>query len=142
MGLFIVCKSSCTRASTCLYFFSVLFYSSIRSAEIYFKGSPIIYYSPMIFQMAGIVSNTESILPAIIIGAVNVLACFVSVILLDKVGRRKLYMIGISGMIPSLALLSACFFFRQQLGASFPYFAVLSIVCFIIFIAISLAPLG
>jgi MFS transporter, SP family, galactose:H+ symporter len=108
-----------------------------------FSGvNTIIYYSPIIFRMAGIVSNTASILPAIIIGSVNVLACFVSVILLDKVGRRRLYMIGISGMIPSLALLGACFYFKEALGASLPVFAVLSIVCYIIFIAISLAPLG
>jgi len=102
----------------------------------------IIYYPPIIFQMAGIVSNTASIVPAIIIGAVNVVACFISVILLDKVGRRKLYMIGICGMISSLALLGACFYFKESLGASLPVFAVLSIVCYIIFIAISLAPLG
>lgn len=108
-----------------------------------FSGvNTIIYYSPIIFKMAGIVSNTGSILPAIIIGAVNVCACFLSILLLDKVGRRKLYMIGISGMIPSLALLGACFYFKEQLGASLPVFAVLSIVCYIIFIAISLAPLG
>jgi SP family galactose:H+ symporter-like MFS transporter len=108
-----------------------------------FSGvNTIIYYSPIIFKMAGIVSNTASIVPAIIIGTVNVLACFVSVILLDKVGRRKLYMIGIWGMIPSLALLGICFHFKEALGVSLPIFAVLSIVCYIIFIAISLAPLG
>lgn len=108
-----------------------------------FSGvNTIIYYSPIIFRMAGIVSNTASILPAIIIGTVNVLACFVSVILLDKVGRRKLYMIGIWGMIPSLAVLGTCFYFKEALGATLPIFAVLSIVCYIVFIAISLAPLG
>ncbi len=108
-----------------------------------FSGvNTIIYYSPIIFQMAGIVSNTASIVPAIIIGSVNVVACFVSVVLLDRVGRRKLYMIGIWGMIPSLSLLGACFYFKEALGASLPFFAVASIVCFIIFIAISLAPLG
>lgn len=108
-----------------------------------FSGvNTIIYYSPIIFKMAGIVSNTDSILPAIIIGTVNVLACLLSVLLLDRVGRRKLYMVGIWGMIPSLTLLGACFYFREQLGASLPIFAVLSIVCYIIFIAISLAPLG
>jgi len=108
-----------------------------------FSGvNTIIYYSPMIFKMAGVVSNTDSIVPAIIIGAVNVLACFLSVLLLDRVGRRRLYMIGISGMIPSLAVLGACFYFKDQLGASLPVFAIVSIVCYIIFIAISLAPLG
>jgi SP family galactose:H+ symporter-like MFS transporter len=70
--------------------------------------------------MAGIVSNTESILPAVIIGVVNVVACFVSVLLLDKVGRRKLYMIGISGMTPSLALLGTCFYFKTFLERACP----------------------
>ena len=108
-----------------------------------FSGvNTIIYYSPIIFKMAGIVSNTQSIIPSIIIGGVNVMACLLSVFLLDKVGRRKLYFIGISGMIPSLALLGACFYFKEALGSSLPVFAVLSIVSYIIFIAISLAPLG
>lgn len=108
-----------------------------------FSGvNTIIYYSPIIFEMTGIVSNTESILPSILIGSVNVLACFVSVILLDKLGRRKLYLIGISGMIPSLILTGCCFFFKDQLGASLPYFAVFTIASFIIFINISLSPLG
>ena len=102
----------------------------------------IIYYSPIIFKMAGIVSNTDSILPAIVIGTVNVLACLTAVILLDRAGRRKMYMIGISGMIPSLILSGCCFYFKDQLGASLPYFAVISISCFIIFINISLSPLG
>lgn len=108
-----------------------------------FSGvNTIIYYSPIIFKMAGIVSNTQSIIPAIIIGVMNVLACLLSVFLLDRTGRRKLYMIGIWGMIPSLALLGICFHFKEALGASLPVFAVLSIVCYIFFIAISLAPLG
>ncbi len=108
-----------------------------------FSGvNTIIYYSPIIFEMTGIVSNTQSILPSIVIGSVNVLACFASVILLDKLGRRKLYLIGISGMIPSLILTGCCFFFKDQLGASLPYFAVTTIASFIIFINISLSPLG
>ena len=108
-----------------------------------FSGvNTIIYYSPIIFKIAGIVSNTATIIPAIIIGSVNVMACLLSVFLLDKVGRRKLYFVGLCGMIPSLALLGACFHFKEALGSSLPVFAILSIVCYIIFIAISLAPLG
>ena len=108
-----------------------------------FSGvNTIIYYSPIIFGMAGIVSNTQSILPAIVIGVVNVLSCLLSIFLLDRVGRRRLYIVGISGMIPSLALMGLCFFFKDALGDSLPYFAVLSIVFYIVFIAISLAPLG
>jgi MFS transporter, SP family, galactose:H+ symporter len=108
-----------------------------------FSGvNTIIYYSPIIFKMAGITSNSASILPAIVIGIVNVAACFISVLYLDKAGRRKLYLIGISGMIPSLVLAGVCFFFRDRLGSSLIYLSVGSIVCFIFFINISLSPLG
>jgi SP family galactose:H+ symporter-like MFS transporter len=108
-----------------------------------FSGvNTIVYYSPIIFKMAGITSNSASILPAIVIGVVNVAACFISVLYLDKAGRRRLYLIGISGMIPSLVLAGACFFFRDRLGSSLIYLSVGSIVCFIFFINISLSPLG
>jgi MFS transporter, SP family, galactose:H+ symporter len=108
-----------------------------------FSGvNTIIYYSPMIFKMAGITGNAASILPAIIIGVVNVIACVISVFCLDKAGRRKLYMIGIYGMIPSLALAGLCFFLKDRLGSSLIYLSVLSIICFIFFINISLSPLG
>lgn len=108
-----------------------------------FSGvNTIIYYSPIIFKMAGITSNQASILPAIVIGIVNVAACFISVLYLDKAGRRRLYLIGISGMIPSLLLAGICFFYRDRLGSSLIYLSVGSIVCFIFFINISLSPLG
>jgi sugar porter (SP) family MFS transporter len=108
-----------------------------------FSGvNTIIYYSPIIFKMAGITGNSASILPAIVIGIVNVGACFVSVLYLDKAGRRRLYLIGISGMIPSLVLAGVCFFFRDRLGSSLIYLSVGSIICFIFFINISLSPLG
>jgi sugar porter (SP) family MFS transporter len=108
-----------------------------------FSGvNTIIYYSPIIFKMAGLIGNTASIVPSIIIGVVNVLACVVSVIFLDKVGRRKLYRIGIIGMILSLAVAGTCFLFKERLGSSLIYLSVLSIVSFIMFINISLSPLG
>jgi MFS transporter, SP family, galactose:H+ symporter len=108
-----------------------------------FSGvNTIVYYSPIIFKMAGITGNSASIVPAIVIGIVNVAACFISVLYLDKVGRRRLYLIGISGMIPSLVLAGVCFFFRDRLGSSLIYLSVGSIVCFIFFINISLSPLG
>lgn len=108
-----------------------------------FSGvNTIIYYSPIIFKMAGISGNSASIIPAIIIGVVNVGACVVSVLLLDKTGRRKLYLIGICGMIPSLVLTGCCFFFRDRLGGSLVYLSVLSLISFIFFINISLSPLG
>ena len=102
----------------------------------------IIYYSPKIFKIAGIESNTLTILPSILLGAVNVLFTVVSILLLDKLGRRPLYFIGMVGMIVGLVGVGLSFFFEDSLGDSLSYFTVASMFIYIIFFAVSLGPLG
>jgi SP family galactose:H+ symporter-like MFS transporter len=102
----------------------------------------IIYYSPKIFKMAGIESNTLTILPSILLGTVNVLFTVVSIMLLDKLGRRPLYFIGLIGMIAGLVGVGLSFFFEESLGSSLKYFTVASMFIYIIFFAVSLGPLG
>ncbi len=102
----------------------------------------IIYYSPKIFKIAGIESNTLTILPSILLGAVNVLFTVVSIMLLDKLGRRPLYFIGMVGMIVGLCGVGLSFFFEDSLGDSLKYFTVASMFLYIIFFAVSLGPLG
>jgi SP family galactose:H+ symporter-like MFS transporter len=102
----------------------------------------IIYYSPVIFKMAGFVSNTESILPAVIVGAVNVTFTFVAIALLDKVGRRPIFFVGLGGMIIALGALGLSFFFQDALGDSIKIFTVTSMLVYIMFFAVSLGPLG
>jgi len=102
----------------------------------------IIYYSPKIFKMAGIESNTLTILPAILLGAVNVLFTVVSILLLDKLGRRPLYFIGMIGMVIALFGVGLSFFFEESLGDSLAYFTVGAMFLYIIFFAVSMGPLG
>ena len=102
----------------------------------------IIYYSPKIFKMAGIESNTLTILPSILLGSVNVLFTVVSIMLLDKLGRRPLYFIGMIGMIIGLCGVGLSFFFENTLGDSLAKFTVASMFIYIIFFAVSLGPLG
>jgi len=102
----------------------------------------IIYYSPKIFKMAGIESNTLSILPSILLGAVNVLFTVVSILLLDKLGRRPLYFIGMSGMVIALVCVGLSFFLESTLGDKLATFTVASMFLYIIFFAVSMGPLG
>ena len=102
----------------------------------------IIYYSPVIFKMAGFVSNTDSILPAVIVGAVNVLFTVVSIALLDRVGRRPIFFVGLTGMTVALVALGLSFFFQDALGDSLKVFTVASMLLYIMFFALSLGPLG
>ena len=52
-------------------------------------GNAIMFYAPILFQTVGIKSN-GSLLSAVITGLVNVLSTFVSIFLVDRLGRRKL----------------------------------------------------
>lgn len=102
----------------------------------------IIYYSPVIFKMAGFVGNTESIVPAVIVGVVNVLFTVVSMLLIDRLGRRPIYFIGTAGMVLALVALGGAFFFQDLIGPSTKYLTVISILVYIMFFALSLGPLG
>ncbi|MGZ3708293.1 MAG: sugar porter family MFS transporter [Bdellovibrionota bacterium] len=100
----------------------------------------IIYYAPTIFQLAGFDSAAQSILATAGVGAVNVLMTIVSVRLLDRTGRRPLLLVGIAGMITSLAALGFVF----QLGshsAALGWLAVISVMLYVGSFAISLGPI-
>jgi sugar porter (SP) family MFS transporter len=108
-----------------------------------FSGiNTIIYYSPIIFQMAGFTSNAASIAPAVVVGTVNVLFTFVSIALLDRVGRRPLYLVGFCGLIVALVSLGLSFQFQAQLGDAAKWATVGSMLLFCAFFAMSLGPLG
>jgi sugar porter (SP) family MFS transporter len=108
-----------------------------------FSGiNTIIYYAPIIFQMAGFTSNAESIAPAVVIGVVNVLFTFVSIALLDRVGRRPLYLVGFSGLVVALLSLGLSFELQAALGAAAKWATVGSMLVFCAFFALSLGPLG
>ena len=65
-----------------------------------------------------------------------------SVYFVDRLGRRKLYFIGLSGIVVSLLLLGLCFVYVNQLGDSVKWVAILLIFCYVAFFAISIGPLG
>lgn len=69
----------------------------------------IVYYTPIIMQMAGFKSASDAILTTLIIGSINVLFAVGAVPLLDRVGRRRLLLISIGGMFVCLALLGYYF---------------------------------
>jgi len=100
----------------------------------------IVYYSPVIFKMAGIQSNTMSILPSLIIAVFVLLATIFSIYLIDKLGRRKIFFIGLSGMI--LSLFATGLSFHMGLGDNLKYFALGTILLYNSFYAFSLGPLG
>ena len=102
----------------------------------------VIYYSPKIFLMAGFDGTVAAIWASVGVGVVNVIFTVVSVYFVDRLGRRKLYFIGLSGIVVSLLILGLCFVFVNQLGDSVKWVAIVLIFCYVAFFAISIGPLG
>lgn len=98
----------------------------------------VIYYSPKIFLAAGFEGAEAAIAASVIVGVVNVIFTIVALFIIDRLGRRKLYFIGLTGI--TVALISMGLGFMIE-GVS-KWFLVISMLVYIAFFAISLGPLG
>lgn len=102
----------------------------------------IMYYCPKIFLMAGFADNVTAIGASVGVGVVNVLFTLVSIYFIDRLGRRKLFFIGMTGIVVTLLALGACFTLQQQLGEIGKWVSILLVFLYIAFFAISIGPLG
>lgn len=100
----------------------------------------IIYYAPTIFEFAGFSSHKVSILATVGVGLVNVLMTLVAIWFLDRLGRKPLLYIGMTGMAISLGILGFAFNTPTMAG-SLKLLTVLSVVGYIASFAISLGPI-
>lgn len=100
----------------------------------------IIYYSPTIFEMTGINLASTAIFASLSVGIVNVLMTVVAIMVIDKLGRRPLLLIGIAGMSLSLAVLGTAFAIEES-GALLGWITVISLMFYIASFAISLGPI-
>lgn len=99
----------------------------------------IIYYAPMIFSAAGMESNSMKILATAGVGLFNVVMTIVSVLLIDKLGRRTLLIVGNVFMALSLAALSLASFLHIS-GTPMMWIGLGSTLAFVGAFAISLGP--
>lgn len=100
----------------------------------------VIYYAPIILEFAGFQLATVTILATIGIGLINVFLTIISILLIDRLGRRPLLIIGLSGMILSLGMLGFAF----ALPGLTEYLGLVSVVCLMLYVgsfAISLGPI-
>jgi sugar porter (SP) family MFS transporter len=69
----------------------------------------ILYYAPIIFETAG-GGRDAALMQAIIIGLVNLVFTVVAMFFIDKLGRKPLLIIGLSGIVVAYILCSSAFF--------------------------------
>jgi len=89
----------------------------------------IIYYAPEIFKSVG--SGTSSaFLQTAIIGVMNTIFTFVAIFLIDRLGRKKLLLYGVSGMVVCLLGIGLCFYWEITSGPWLLIFILGYISCF------------
>ena len=68
----------------------------------------VLYYGPSIFENAGL-SSGDSLFYQVMIGLVNTLTTVLALVIIDRIGRKKLVYYGVSGMIIALCCISFYF---------------------------------
>ena len=114
----------------------------IMFAQICTGINTIIYYAPTIFKIAGFDSNANAIYATAGIGLINFLMTIIAIFFTDKLGRKPLLYVGLTGVMLSLLGLGCAFHFASILGASLKWVAVGSLAFYIICFAFSLGPVG
>lgn len=74
----------------------------------------VLYYGPSIFENAGL-SGGDSLFYQILVGLVNTITSILALLVIDKIGRKKLIYYGVSGMIVSLIMIGLYFMVGEQL---------------------------
>jgi len=75
----------------------------------------ILYYLNDIFALAG-ASKMSGNLQAVAVGAMNLVATLAAMAVIDHIGRRRLLLIGTSGLVLCLAAISAIFYTHQHMA--------------------------
>ena len=73
----------------------------------------ILYYAPEILEMAGFATRA-SLFNSVLIGLTNIIFTFAGLLLIDKLGRRQLLILGSLGYIISLSGVSIAFYFQSS----------------------------
>lgn len=89
----------------------------------------IIYYAPRIFEMTGL-GRSSSLLSTVGIGVVNLIFTLLAVNFIDRIGRRKLMLIGSFGLITTLGLVAYTFYSHNFGGLSITVYLLVYIAFF------------
>ena len=98
----------------------------------------VIYYAPTILKLTGL-STGSAITQALSVGITNVIFTVIAILILDRVGRRPLLIVGTIGCIVSLIALGV-FFASPTLKHDASWIALVCLIAYIASFAIGLGP--
>jgi SP family galactose:H+ symporter-like MFS transporter len=99
------------------------------------------YYAPHIFKLAGFTTTAEQMGGTVIIGLTNVLATFIAIALVDRLGRKPIMYAGF--VVMGISMMSVGYFFKDNLEAhpGLGYPAAAALVLFDAGFAMSAGPI-
>ena len=97
----------------------------------------VLYYGPSLFEQTGL-SEGDSLLYQVIVGAINVIGTIVGMWLVDRIGRKQLVYWGVSGMMISLVLIGFYFLINQSGNILPPISLLILILTYIFSCAVSI----
>ncbi|KAL6542263.1 Dolichyl-phosphate-mannose--protein mannosyltransferase 6 [Orobanche minor] len=103
----------------------------------------VILYGPRIFRKAGVTARRKLLLATVGVGLTKLTFITISTFIIDRVGRRKLLLISIAGMIAALTALATCLTVVERSETKLVWALVLSLIfvyMFLMFFNIGLCP--
>lgn len=101
----------------------------------------IMYYAPKIFKLAGFATTIEQMWGTVIVGLINVLATFIAITLVDRIGRKPIMYIGFTVMGISMTMVGVVFKLGLDGSQALSYVAIGFLLLFIIGFAMSAGPI-
>ncbi|MET1415194.1 sugar porter family MFS transporter [Roseibium sp. HPY-6] len=117
----------------------VLIFSVLAFFLQQFSGINVIMnYAPRILENAGFEGLANELVATIGIGALNVGVTILAMIVVDRLGRRPLFIFGFAGAFLSMALVAVLFHLNDN---NLAWLSLVGLFSFVFFFAISLGPL-
>lgn len=101
----------------------------------------VLYYAPRIFKIAGFASTSGQMWGTVIVGATNLLATFIAIAFVDKLGRKPMMYAGFA--VTGISMIIVGTLFNMDLAQSpvLGYYAILALLFFIIGFSMSSGPI-
>ncbi|MEO5598422.1 MAG: sugar porter family MFS transporter, partial [Novosphingobium sp.] len=106
----------------------------------------IFYYGAVLWQSVGF-TEADALQNNILSGSLSILACLATVLLIDRIGRKPLLLIGSAGMAVTLAIVAYCFSMAGlapdgsvELAPEIGRIALISALAYVVFFNLSWGP--
>ncbi|MFZ4777585.1 MAG: sugar porter family MFS transporter [Terrimicrobiaceae bacterium] len=101
----------------------------------------IMYYAPKIFELAGFEDVNEQMWGTVVVGITNVLATFIAIAFVDRLGRKPIMYAGFVTMGAAMVTVGTLFNIGIEKNPALGYPAIIALLVFIIGFAMSAGPI-